>query len=477
MGASHSKLSKLTSRLSRSKAKIPVTEPSDTHVVESADDSDSGESDHYVGRPVTHRPQAPRHRSDSEDTDDSKGTDDSNDGRPVMRPTPATLYSAVPSSSTSTNDFTVAVATFTHRLISHMKTTCPIISVFSLHALLYHLSRGMCGLNQRALRRIIGLTAVDSGNDLASYYALYRRLTSSGNVMIYNFIAVSKDIKVSREFVRNSRRAIDIFDGLSGDGITAHVNRLIETNTGNRIKNFLDSTSKDDKIILGSAIHFSLHFVNSFNTANTHPQQFYHNGKSSLIPMMHATFKDICCYRDEDAGYQYIELQYDHCNMRIGFLLPYDGLTSDDVTAYDNRYFTSENITNAVQHIGMPETIYVSIPKFTIKEKMSLKAVISNMGGDFLFENIDMSNMIDTTDERQRDIAQKCYVTQIQQEVNFEINETSTEFTSAVTCQVRARGGVLISGFCANHRFYYHIYETTTQVPIVSGIFDHVGDD
>jgi serine protease inhibitor len=65
-------------------------------------------------------------------------------------------------------------------------------------------------------------------------------------------------------------------------------------------------------------------------------------------------------------------------------------------------------------------------------------------------------------------------VTDIMQEVIFDVSETKTEFTSATTVTLKTMSMRTDSYpiFCADHRFFYHIYDKTTMVPIVSGIFD-----
>jgi len=373
------------------------------------------------------------------------------------------------------NSVGMSTTNFSHKMIKHMGTKCPILSVFSLYGLLYHLSRGIYGPDQQKLRKIIGLNETEDKNDLSNFNDTYRSLTKDDMIQIYNFIVVANHIKLKDEYVNSTKSTFDIFGGKKSEDnfkgtMMERVNKLIEIKTNGKIKNCLDQSCNDSIIILGSVVHFSLLWKNPFKVINTIPRPFIHNNESSLIPMMKAKFKLVSYYANDTKEFKYIELEYVNSNMVMGFMLPNVPPVDKDVSTYDNRFFTSENITTSVANTRRT-TVEVYIPKFEIRKKMSLNNIIRGIGGDFLFNNIDLSNMIHAS---QKDIAKLGCVTEIMQEVIFDVSETKTEFTSAITIELKKMSMHRDPHpvFCADHRFYYHIYDKTTMVPIVSGIFD-----
>ena len=373
------------------------------------------------------------------------------------------------------NSVGMSTTNFSHKMIQHMGTKCPILSVFSLYGLLYHLSRGIYGPDQQKLRKIIGLNDTEDINDLSNFNNTYRSLTKGDMVLIYNFIVVANGIKLKDEYVNSTKSTFDIFGGKKmednfKDTMMERVNKLIEIKTNGRIKNFLTPNHNNSIIILGSVVHFSLLWKNPFKVSNTIPRRFIHNNESSLIPMMKEKIKLVPYYANDTSQFKYIELEYMNSNMVMGFMLPNFPPVDNDISTYDNKFFTSENITTSMVNTKRT-TVEVYIPKFEIRKKMSLNNIIMGIGGEFLFKNINLSNMIHPS---QKDISKMGCVTDIMQEVIFDVSETKTEFTSATTVTLKTMSMRTDSYpiFCADHRFFYHIYDKTTMVPIVSGIFD-----
>jgi serine protease inhibitor len=270
------------------------------------------------------------------------------------------------------------------------------------------------------------------------------------------------------EYASSSTSSFDIFAGHTGEGtMSGRVNEIITRKTEGRVRDFLTSKSDTADIIMGSIVYFSLLWKNPFNPANTEPRRFYYNGGSLPVSTMAGTFKSIPYYSSSADQFQYIELEYANSNMVMGILLPNLPPAGCTNAEYDERFFTAENIANA-QTFVKPTVVNMTIPKFTFCQKMSLNDIIRSIGGDFLFDNIDVSNMVDSPARG------PYHVMQITQGIVIEVSETKTEFTSAVTVEIRGRGsGPRTESFCADHRFYYHIYDKTTSVPIATGIFDH----
>jgi hypothetical protein len=364
---------------------------------------------------------------------------------------------------------------FRHKMIPFMKASYPVISVFPLYSLLSQITRGLPDdfTLKTEMHNVLCCTSID--ND--AFTKTYKYLVSSG-INIFNFIVLGKmtsetAIDIKTPFSESIKDTFTVFKCNTGDdSICDTVNRVVAEKTKNKIPNIVDDSVNDACIVLASVLHFSLEWMYPFDSDLTSPKIFYSlsTNQTRNIDTMQTLFKNqLRNYITTE--FSYIEFPYKNSTFVMGILVPTVSLADCsryDIAEYDSKFFNEATIKKCITKSENSQmgSFMVNLPKFTIRNKVILNDLIKTIGGANLFDDFYLSNMLNSD--------AVCTVTKIIQHVIMSVTETKTEFVSAtvgdVSRGVRKSMSVKIQ---ADHRFYYHVYDTQTKIPLVSGIFDN----
>lgn len=232
------------------------------------------------------------------------------------------------------------------------------------------------------------------------------------------------------------------------------INQWVSQNTRNLINNLLSSSNVGDstQMILLNTLYFKGTWMKSFDKKLTTKNKFLKLSNEIVeLDLMHK--KSILPYF-EDENCQVVELPY-HNNFVFGVILPKNSFTfPTDPSSYHNKLKANYNII-------------LHLPKFTQRNKMSLKETFKFFGVNSLFDKADLSNMTTESNIKVDDIIHEVVIT---------VEEEGTE-AAAATAVIMKRSSHGIGEtsekiFRADHTFMYYIRDLKTNIILFNGVFD-----
>jgi serpin B len=194
------------------------------------------------------------------------------------------------------------------------------------------------------------------------------------------------------------------------------INQWVSEQTEEKIKDLLPPGSIDTatRLVLTNAIYFNAAWASAFQPESTIDGKFtLLNGSQVNMRLMKQT--ESYGYAKGD-NYQAVELPYDGNELSMVILMP----KADNFKAFETA-MSSRQIGDTINNIKYQQ-VELSMPKFKIESKFSLKKELSAMGMSDAFNNADFSGMDGRTDLEIADVVHKSYVS---------VNEAGTEAAAA----------------------------------------------
>ncbi|KPI97988.1 Serine protease inhibitor 3/4 [Papilio xuthus] len=271
------------------------------------------------------------------------------------------------------------------------------------------------------------LTAIGMPNDqstISAFTELTTRLGSlEGTVLrLVNRIYVSKKFNLNKHYAAMTDQTLNSeiksADFSQADKTATEINKWVEVQTNNRIKNLIDPKDLSKVVVLlVNSIYFQSTWQNQFSIDSTTSRDFHVTKNITVkVPMMRqtATFNFV---RSDELKSTIIELPYVGNNSALYIILPND---VEGITQLQNALNDYSILEKALQNM-QTDLIDVQIPRFTIETKINLKSVLRNLGVEKVFDPIesDLSKIVDEQSEQ-------LYVGQATQKAFVEVNEKGT---------------------------------------------------
>lgn len=314
------------------------------------------------------------------------------------------------------------------------------------------------------------------GQTLLKIVKMYGRRTSNGiscNTIneIFNMIDANKGvtlniansvwsnkstgIKLSEPFITAIKHK---FRGtaqeiLPSEGATV-INKWIEKQTNNLIKNCLSDVPNDFLMILVNAIYFKGSWVKAFPKQDTMKKDFnLFSGQKVETDFM--VRKDDFGYFVDEQG-SYVAVPYKDSKIKFVIGLP----NAADANGLSS--ISSDGATKAAS--GSKKKIRLKIPKFKIEYKINLGKFLNKMGLGSLFSpNPDLSKIAGTND---------AFISQVFHQTFVQVDEEGTE-AAAVTgmiCRITSVPAPPLN-FVADRPFKYYIMDEDTKIILFAGVF------
>jgi serpin B len=209
--------------------------------------------------------------------------------------------------------------------------------------------------------------------------------------------------------------------------VRAAINKWVEAQTAGKITDLLGpgTITPDTRLVLTNAIYFKGDWANKFDMTATQSENFYLSAdKTVKAPLMHRTGK----YGYFDGGtFQMLELPYKSGDLSMVVLLPNDvaGLAALE------HSLTSANLEKWFGEYRAERQAMVTLPKFAMTQKFTLKETLEKLGMKLAFEPgaADFSGMTGKKDLWISDAIHKAFV---------DVNEEGTEAAAATGLVFRA---------------------------------------
>ena len=287
---------------------------------------------------------------------------------------------------------------------------------------------------------------------------------TSNQISITNRVWVEKSYKASCKYKRGLKKLYSAIIGAtnfieSPEQSRTDINKTIEVDTKNHIKNLLPEGSIDDntRMVLTNAIYFKGNWDVSFDPKQTRDNDFtLSSGEKIKCPTMYAKdqFKTF-----EGKTYKALQMNYKDKKLSMLVLLP-----NEDVKMAEFESSLSYNLfKTTVDGLAGDNDIKVYLPKFKIESAtIQLKEALSKMGMPLAFSNqADFSGMTKKNDLKIGNVYHKAFI---------EVSEEGTTAAAATAVSMVMKTAFVPQNlFVVNRPFVYILMDNTSQTILFMG--------
>jgi len=207
------------------------------------------------------------------------------------------------------------------------------------------------------------------------------------------------------------------------------INRWVAGRTRDRIKDLIDETTEDTRMVLVNALSFKGEWTEPFDPDRTEPGPFHRrDGSVVQVPFMRQT--GTFGYLAEE-GLVGVRLPYGEGDLALYAFMPdeWDGFVEG---------LTPERYRQWIDAIE-EERIRLAFPKVRLEDTHELRdpLIALGMGRAFDFERADFSGLLDTPEP--------LYIDRVIQKTFLEIHEEGTEAAAATAVEMRAGSAPMAS--------------------------------
>ncbi|KII74734.1 Serpin I2 [Thelohanellus kitauei] len=242
----------------------------------------------------------------------------------------------------------------------------------------------------------------------------------------------------------------------------AKINSWVSDCTHNRINDILTESQIHDNIafVLINIIFFKSEWKNKFNSKDSYFGEFYQESGSEVKAEFMTQKCIVRLFDDEQNRFQALSLDFKSNDLVGLFVLPSEGKTVKDLISI----LTFTDLKKCID-LSYSSDVEVSVPKFKIKSKSSIKEILGQMGVKEIFDG-QRCNLENISDH-------PLFVEDIIHSSTVEIDEkgvvaaAATEVTFAFRCAIQTKEFIL------NRPFLFVIWDRQTNLPLfVNAIHD-----
>ena len=246
------------------------------------------------------------------------------------------------------------------------------------------------------------------------------KLDSEVEIKIGNAIWYREDMRVRSAFKKVLKKFYDaeISKADFKDGsVVNKINGWVRESTQGKISSIIDRVNPTDVMYLLNAVYFKGNWQHRFDERGTKEAAFYPVADEKITCQMMNASKKFLYFENEEV--QVVHLPYGTGKFEMVVILPKENVSLDSlVKGVDTTSFLNWLTT------GAKITVNLSMPKFKMEYKKSLKDALSEMGMEDAFSpKADFSGMVEDEKLNISDVKHKTFI---------EVNEKGTE-AAAVT--------------------------------------------
>ncbi|MFC1690749.1 serpin family protein [Nanoarchaeota archaeon] len=270
-----------------------------------------------------------------------------------------------------------------------------------------------------------------------------------------NYQFLPEYINVNKQYYGGEITNLDFKNNPSGSKDI--INKWVEDQTNNKIKNILSSLSPLTRLVLTNAIYFKGKWDVEFEESRTKKQDFEITADNTIkVDMMNLAGEDAEFPYTEDDDFQILELPYKGKEVSMVIMLPKE----NNISKLDK--IDAEKLSEWRNSLR-EQQIILSMPKFKFETKYSMGKTLSDMGMPTAFsKDADFSGM---------DGTKLLMIDQVIHQAFVEVNEEGTE-AAAATAVIMIKEAVSMDRpiiFNADHPFMFIIHEKETGTILFMG--------
>lgn len=305
-----------------------------------------------------------------------------------------------------------------------------LISPFSVSTALGMTYLGAGGETKTVMGNVLNLKGKNDAAVSADAKATLDKLRRPGGgtkLEIANGLFGNKQFSFKPDFLSSNKSTYDAgiesLDFGSPEALK-RINGWVSDKTRGKIPTIVDKIGNDAILYLINAIYFKGSWSNKFDPSETKAQSFTKaDGKSKQVQMMHLSRSDFKYLENNE--FQAINLPYADKRLSLYVFLPAKGKS---LSAFEQN-FTESKWQAWVNQFHKREGS-LSLPRFKVEDKMSLKAPLESLGMAVAFApgKADFSAMVKTD--------KPVYISQVMHKTFMEVNEEGTEAAAATSVEM-----------------------------------------
>nr|AGK40920.1 serine protease snake-2 [Nilaparvata lugens]AGK40939.1 serpin-2 [Nilaparvata lugens] len=353
-----------------------------------------------------------------------------------------------------------AVALKIYEALSSKNNKNILISPISLNYALTALTIGTEGQSYDELTNALN-TPKDSDRVKKAYKDFTRNLSHDRNLTIATKFFIDNEFQVKDAYRQDISRYFGSTIGKSDfkhnpEPSRLEINRWVEDNTNNRIKDMLPSGSVDSNTVafIVNAVHFKSDWLYPFDKALTRSGPFHGLDRKTDTQMMtvtaHFDYKS-----DDGLGVDIVSLPYKG-DYTMLLLVPREkrGITDVEKRLVQMRLNSNASLIDTLMTGMYKREIELTMPKFTLDVKTDMKDVLKEIGVRSIFYQGGLTKISDNPGLVVGDVIQKAYIN---------VDETSTEAAAATGGLVALTSISIPYILNADHPFIYSIVHSPSK--------------
>lgn len=335
-----------------------------------------------------------------------------------------------------------------------------LLSPYSLMQALAMTANGAAGDTRTECEEVLGGMEIEVLNDymLGSLNQNTAQFQSANSLWLRD----TNDLRLRDTFLNSASNYFraDVFKGAFDQDTRNDINNWCSEKTDGQIPEILsEPIPPDADVYLINAVNFDAKWKTKYEDEPRDVIFEAANGKNQFAQMM---YSDESIYiHDEDAS-GFIK-PYKDGKYAFAALLPDEGMTPKQYLEQLSPEKFQAVLSNTEQ-----KTVHAGLPQFSLDYGTALQPILKEMGIKILFENADLSEMIEKSDDY--------FVSEIVQKTHIEVDTNGTK-AAAVT-------EVAVESCCESEEdsvsiyltrpFLYMIIDTETNQPVFFGVLNEI---
>lgn len=346
-----------------------------------------------------------------------------------------------------------------------------VISPLSPQILLAQLTEGCSDDARMEMINGVKLNGGEATSLIESLHETANKDNALNKLDIASIFYKSKNMNLTDEFNLSRKKnqiKLENIDFSDTTNAVEEINNWVKEKTRGNIQEIVSeqNLSPDMSMLLLNAIYFKGTWRYKFNETKRTSFEKSKNNKMSVNMMQQTNrlrFGEINFgeYWDPDTGLRWVELPYEGDQISMILLLPKTRFELDkNLDQVTGSHL--QDIFKVIKRDYNPNKIHVKLPKFTIKDSISLVEPLKKLGVKQIFENDSALNRLSKTPVKVGDVKQDSFLS---------VDEKGTTATavSKITIIPLSLNAYEDIHFECNEPFMVMIVDKTTEIPLFMG--------
>ncbi|XP_006910865.1 serpin I2 [Pteropus alecto] len=326
---------------------------------------------------------------------------------------------------------------------------------------------GAKGKAQQQIRQTLKFQETSIGEEFSALESFFSAISEKKQEFTFNlanalylqegFTVKEQYLHGNKEFFQSAIKLVNFQDAKS---CAETISTWVERKTDGKIKEMFSGEEFGPltRLVLVNAIYFKGDWKQKFRKEDTQLMNFTKkDGVTVQIPTMKALLRTKYGYFSESSvNYQVLELPYKGNEFSLIIILPTEEVNIEEM----EKLITAHRILKWFSEM-QEEEVEISLPRFKVEQKLDFKEALYFLNITEIFSSgCDLSGITDSSE---------VYVSQVMQQVFFEINEDGSEVATSTGIHIPVIMSLAPNQFIANHPFLFIMKNNPTESILFMG--------